>query len=100
MKTQKRIFTFTLILLADHALATLAMMDTMNHIKQMYLQFVSEWQRLVGALVLIMREQKEKDSLFTNSEIMIHQPMGGAEGQASDIEIRAKQILKASRNLK
>ena len=38
---------------------------------------------------------KGKRFVLPNAEVMIHQPLGGAEGQASDIEISARQILKA-----
>jgi ATP-dependent Clp endopeptidase proteolytic subunit ClpP len=43
--------------------------------------------------------KKGKRSALPNSEVMIHQPLGGAEGQASDIEISAKHILKTRETL-
>ncbi|MDF2659140.1 MAG: Clp protease, partial [Paenibacillus sp.] len=42
---------------------------------------------------------KGKRYALPNSEVMIHQPLGGAEGQASDIEIRAKRIIKLREKL-
>ena len=44
--------------------------------------------------VLMCAGQKGKRSALPHSRIMIHQPMGGAQGQASDIEITAREILK------
>jgi len=44
--------------------------------------------------VLLAAGKKGKRFVLPNSEVMIHQPHGGAEGQATDIEISAKQILK------
>jgi ATP-dependent Clp protease protease subunit len=51
-----------------------------------------------GAL-LLSAGAKGKRFALTNSEIMIHQPSGGAEGRAADIEITAKQILRIRENL-
>jgi ATP-dependent Clp protease protease subunit len=49
--------------------------------------------------VLLTAGEKGKRSALTHSRIMIHQPMGGAEGQASDIEITAREILKLRKEL-
>jgi len=46
------------------------------------------------AAVLLSAGEKGKRFALPNAEIMIHQPHGGAEGQAADIEITAKQIIK------
>ncbi|MBX4210973.1 ATP-dependent Clp endopeptidase proteolytic subunit ClpP [Candidatus Parcubacteria bacterium] len=46
------------------------------------------------ASVLLAAGTKGKRFMLPNSEVMIHQPLGGAEGQASDIEISARQIIK------
>jgi len=73
--------------------ATLAIMDTMNHIKN-DVSTVCVGLAASGGALLLSSGQKGKRFSLENSEIMIHQPMGGAEGQASDIEITAKQILK------
>ncbi len=51
------------------------------------------------AAVLLTAGAKGKRSALTHSRIMIHQPMGGAEGQASDIEITAREIAKTKREL-
>jgi len=54
---------------------------------------------LLGGAWLLSSGAKGKRFALPNAEIMIHQPLGGAEGQASDIEIRAKQILKLRESL-
>jgi len=51
------------------------------------------------AAVLLTAGKKGKRSALKHSRIMIHQPMGGVEGQASDIEIQAREILKLKREL-
>ena len=48
---------------------------------------------------LLASGAKGKRKALPNSEIMIHQPLGGARGQATDIEIQAKQILKIKEKL-
>ncbi|MDB5259172.1 MAG: ATP-dependent Clp protease proteolytic subunit, ATP-dependent Clp protease, protease subunit [Candidatus Taylorbacteria bacterium] len=78
--------------------ATLAMIDTMNHIKNDVSTVCVGMAASGGALVL-SAGAKGKRYALTNSEVMIHQPLGGAEGQASDIEISAKHILKLRENL-
>jgi ATP-dependent Clp protease protease subunit len=49
--------------------------------------------------ILLTAGAKGKRSVLPHSRVMIHQPMGGAEGQASDIEITAKQIVTLKREL-
>ena len=49
--------------------------------------------------VLLTAGKKGKRSALKHSRIMIHQPMGGAEGQASDIEITAREIVKLKKEL-
>ena len=51
------------------------------------------------AAVLLVAGQKGKRAALPHSRIMIHQPMGGAQGQASDIEITAREILKLKQEL-
>ncbi|MBP5380131.1 MAG: ATP-dependent Clp endopeptidase proteolytic subunit ClpP [Bacteroidaceae bacterium] len=51
------------------------------------------------AAVLLVAGQEGKRSALTHSRVMIHQPMGGAQGQASDIEITAREIQKLKREL-
>ncbi len=75
------------------ASATLAMIDTMNHIKP-DVSTVCVGMAASGGAWLLSAGAKGKRYVLPNSEIMIHQPLGGAEGQATDIEIRAKQIIK------
>lgn len=51
------------------------------------------------AAVLLVAGQEGKRSALTHSRVMIHQPMGGAQGQASDIEITAREIQKLKKEL-
>jgi ATP-dependent Clp protease, protease subunit len=78
--------------------ATLAMVDTMNHVKPA-VSTVCVGMAASGAAILLSSGQKGKRFALPNAEVMIHQPHGGAEGQATDIEITAKQILKLRANL-
>ena len=78
--------------------ATLAMLDTMNHIKP-DVSTVCVGIAASGAAVLLAGGAKGKRYALPNAEVMIHQPSGGAEGQATDIEISAKHILKTRENL-
>lgn len=73
--------------------ATLAMVDTMNHVKPA-VSTVCVGMAASGAAILLSAGEKGKRFALPHAEVMIHQPHGGAEGQATDIEITAKQILK------
>lgn len=73
--------------------AGLAILDTMNHIQPEVSTVCVGMAASMGA-VLLSAGQKGKRFALPNAEIMIHQPSGGAEGMAADIEITAKQILK------
>ena len=72
--------------------ATLAMLDTMNNIKP-DVSTVCVGVAASGAAILLSAGAKGKRFALPNSEVMIHQPWGGAQGQATDIEITAKHIL-------
>lgn len=78
--------------------AGLAIIDTMNHIKCDVSTVCVGMAASMGAMIL-SSGKKGKRFALPNAEIMIHQPMGGAEGQASDIAITAKNILRARENL-
>ncbi len=71
----------------------MAIIDTMNHIKN-DVSTVCVGMAASMAAVILSCGKKGKRFALPNSEVMIHQPLGGAEGQASDIEISAKRILK------
>lgn len=73
--------------------AGLAIIDTMNHIKPEVSTLCVGMAASMGAVIL-SAGAKGKRFALANSEIMIHQPSGGVEGMASDIEITAKRILK------
>ena len=51
------------------------------------------------AAVLLVAGAEGKRSALTHSRVMIHQPLGGVQGQASDIEIEAKEIMKFKKEL-
>ncbi len=71
----------------------LAIIDTMNHIPNNVSTICIGLAASMGAMIL-SSGAKGKRFALPNSEVMIHQPLGGAEGQASDIEIRAKHIVE------
>ncbi len=73
--------------------AGLGMYDTMQFIKPDIATICTGMAASMGA-VLMCAGAKGKRSALPHSRIMIHQPMGGAQGQASDIEITAREILK------
>ncbi len=78
--------------------STLAMLDTMNHIKN-DVSTVCIGIAASGGAIMLSAGAKGKRFALPNSEIMIHQPWGGAEGRASDIEITAKHIIKTREKL-
>jgi len=78
--------------------STLAIIDTMNHIKSEVLTVCVGMAASGGAWVLSAGENGKRFAL-PNADIMIHQPLGGTEGQASDIAITAEHILKTKKNL-
>jgi len=73
--------------------AGLGIYDTMQFIKPEVATICTGMAASMAA-VLMCAGQKGKRSALPHSRIMIHQPMGGAQGQASDIEITAREILK------
>ena len=73
--------------------AGLAILDTMNYIKSDVSTICIGMAASMGAVLLAAGSKGKRYSL-PNSDIMIHQPSGGAQGMASDIEITAKEILK------
>ena len=78
--------------------AGLAIYDTMNYVKCDVSTICIGMAASMGAF-LLSSGQKGKRYALPNSEIMIHQPLGGAQGQASDIKIAAEHILKTKRKL-
>ncbi|MGE5419281.1 MAG: ATP-dependent Clp endopeptidase proteolytic subunit ClpP [Chloroflexota bacterium] len=78
--------------------AGLGIYDTMQYISANIATICTGMAASMGA-VLLTAGTKGKRSALKHSRIMIHQPMGGAEGQASDIEITVREILKLKREL-
>lgn len=78
--------------------AGMAIYDTMNYIKCEVTTICVGLAASMGAF-LLSSGAKGKRFALPNSEIMIHQPLGGAQGQASDIEIQARHIQKIKAKL-
>lgn len=81
-----------------HVHSGLAILDTMNHIKN-NVSTVCVGMAASMASIILSAGTKGKRFILPYAEVMIHQPHGGAEGQASDIEISARHILKTRENL-
>ena len=78
--------------------AGLGIYDTMQYIKPDIATICTGLAASMGAVLLAAGSAKKRSSL-PHSRIMIHQPMGGAQGQASDMEISLKQILELKKDL-
>jgi ATP-dependent Clp protease protease subunit len=78
--------------------AGLGIYDTMQYISADIATTCTGMAASMGA-VLLTAGTKGKRSALKHSRIMIHQPMGGTEGQASDIEIQAREIMKLKKEL-
>jgi ATP-dependent Clp protease protease subunit len=78
--------------------AGLAIYDTMQYIKPDVVTICMGMAASMGA-VLLTAGTKGKRSALPNSRIMIHQPLGGTQGQAADVEIYAKEILSMRQRL-
>lgn len=72
--------------------AGLAIVDTMNHIKPAVATVVVGMAASMGSVILASGAKGKRFAL-PNAEVMIHQPWGGVQGQAADIEITARHIL-------
>jgi ATP-dependent Clp protease protease subunit len=78
--------------------AGMAIYDTMQYIKSDVSTICLGQAASMGALLLAAGHAGKRFSL-PNSRIMIHQPLGGAQGQATDIEIQAKEILRIKKEI-
>jgi len=78
--------------------AGFAILDTMNFIKP-DIQTICVGMAASMASIILTSGTKGKRLSLPNGEVMIHQPLGGAQGQASDIEISARHILKTKEKL-
>lgn len=76
----------------------LAIIDTMNIIKSPVYTYCMGMCASMGAMIL-SQGQKGHRYCLPNATVMIHQPLGGAQGQATDIEIVTKRILKTKHRL-
>jgi len=78
--------------------AGLGIYDTMQYISSDVATICTGMAASMGAVLLCAGQEKKRTAL-THSRILIHQPMGGAQGQASDIEITAREIQKLKKEL-
>jgi ATP-dependent Clp protease protease subunit len=78
--------------------AALAIYDTMQHVKA-NVATICIGMAASAAALLLSAGAKGKRSMLPNGEVMIHQVMGGAEGQATDVAIHANHILKIKQKL-
>ena len=78
--------------------AGMAIYDTMNYIKSPVRTVCIGMAASMGAF-LLMAGEKGKRLALPNSEVMIHQPLGGASGQASDVQIRAEWLLRTKQKM-
>ena len=76
----------------------MAIYDTMNYIKPDVVTICMGQAASMGAFLLTSGEKGKRFAL-PHARIMIHQPLGGAQGQATDIEIHAKEILRMKKEL-
>jgi len=78
--------------------AGMGIFDTMNHVAPDVCTVCMGLAASMGAFLLAAGKQGKRSSL-PHSRIMIHQPIGGAQGQATDIEIQANEIIKTKERL-
>ncbi len=78
--------------------AGLAIYDTMQYIKPDVVTICMGQATSMGALILAAGAKGKRYAL-PNARIMIHQPLGGVQGQATDIDIQAKEIIKIKRRI-
>ncbi len=78
--------------------AGMAIYDTMRYIKPQVRTVCIGMAASMGAF-LLMAGEKGKRCALPNSEVMIHQPLGGAQGQATDVQIRAEWLIKTKEKM-
>ena len=78
--------------------AGMALYDTMNFVKPQVSTLCTGMAASMGAFLLAAGEKGKRFSL-PNSKVMIHQPSGGSQGQATEIEIAAREIIKTREQL-
>jgi ATP-dependent Clp protease protease subunit len=76
----------------------MAIYDTMQYIKPQVSTICVGLAASMGAFLLMAGEDGKRYSL-PNSKIMIHQPLGGAQGQATDVEIQVRELMKTKKHL-
>lgn len=81
-----------------HVTAGLAIYDTMQYVKPDVSTVCMGMAASMGAVILTAGEHGKR-FILPNAEVMIHQPLGGTEGQATDIAIHAEHIIRTKKNL-
>lgn len=97
-RTPIKTYSFISTAPAEASRAGMAIYDTMQYIKPDVSTICIGLAASMGAF-LLSSGAKGKRLALPNSEIMIHQPSGGSQGQCTDIQIQAEQILKIKHNL-
>ena len=97
-ESPKKDITLYIHSLGGHVTAGLAIYDTMQFVQSDVSTVCIGIAASMGA-VLLAGGAKGKRFALPNAEVMIHQPLGGMEGQASDLEIHAKHILRTKKRL-
>ena len=77
-------------------MAGLSILDVMNHVAS---PVHTVAMGMVASMASVLLGAGDRRYILPNAQVMLHQPLGGAQGQASDIEITAKQILKIKEKL-
>ena len=96
--TQVRIYLFILTLLVEALLRGLGIYDTMQFISSDVATLCTGMAASMAAVLLVAGKEGKRSAL-KHSRVMIHQPLGGVQGQASDIEIEAREIQKFKKEL-
>ena len=78
--------------------AGMAIYDTMRYIKPEVSTICVGLAASMGAFLLMGGQEKKRYSL-PNSKIMLHQPLGGAQGQATDVEIQVRELMKTKKQI-
>ncbi len=79
--------------------AGMAIYDTMQYIKPQVRTVCIGMAASMGAFLLMAGQKQASAAPLPNSEVMIHQPLGGAQGQATDVQIQAEWLLKTKEKM-
>ncbi|MBI2097406.1 MAG: ATP-dependent Clp protease proteolytic subunit [Candidatus Vogelbacteria bacterium] len=97
-ENQKKDITLYINSPGGQVASSMAILDTMNYVKS-DVATICVGLAASGGAIILSAGKKGKRFALPNAEMMIHQPLGGTEGQATDIAITARQILKIKEKL-